>query len=497
MKILLASSEVVPFAKTGGLADVAGALPRELEKLGHDVSVFMPAYESILTSEFSLKPTGIVLEIPIGYGIQKGRLLCCQLPESNITVYLIEQAEYFNRSGLYGEGGNDYPDNCERFTFFSRGVLESLRLLGLQPDLIHVNDWQTGLIPALLKCEFSEHPHYRDIATVITVHNLAYQGMFDYEKMAVTGLDPKFFNWQQMEFHGNLNLLKTGIVFADAINTVSPTYALEIQGSEQGCGLDGVLRDRAHRLSGILNGIDQNEWNPKTDSFLPVNFDSQFDLQTGIEGKAKCKHELQVESKLEPNPNVPLIGIVGRLASQKGWSLILPVLRQWLESVEAQWVILGTGDPDYHHVLTTLHRSHPSKLALTLGFSNEYAHRIEAGSDMFVMPSQYEPCGLNQMYSMAYGTVPIVRRTGGLADTVINVTQETIENKTATGFSFEDFTVGAFDTAMTKAVRMYYEDRITWNQLIQTGMNHDWSWNASAQRYEELYRKAIWNHSLG
>ncbi|MDG1874794.1 MAG: glycogen synthase GlgA [Mariniblastus sp.] len=497
MKILLASSEVVPFAKTGGLADVAGALPRALEKLGHEVTVFMPAYESISKSEFNVEPTGIELRIPIGHEIQSGQLLRSQLPDSNISVYLIEHAHYFGRSGLYGENGNDYLDNCERFTFFSRGVLESLRSLGSSPDLIHVNDWQTGLIPALIKCELSEHPLFREMASVITVHNLAYQGLFDYEKMAVTGLDPKYFNWQQMEFYQKLNLLKTGLVFSDAISTVSPTYAKEIQGAEQGCGLEGVLKNRAHRLTGILNGIDGDEWNPNTDQFLPVNFNSQFDLRSGNAGKAKCKHELQIESKLEPNPNVPLIGIVGRLASQKGWSLILPVLRQWLESVEAQWVILGTGDPDYHHVLSTLHRSYPTKLALTLGFSNEYAHRIEAGSDMFVMPSQYEPCGLNQMYSMAYGTIPIVRHTGGLADTVINVSPETLENKTATGFSFEDFSVGALDNAITRAVRMYYENRPTWNQLIQTGMNRDWSWNASAKRYEELYRKAILHHSLG
>ena len=250
------------------------------------------------------------------------------------------------------------------------------------------------------------------------------------------------------------------------------------------------------RLSGILNGIDSTHWNPEADKHLAAHFSSDFDVKTGSEGKAKCKLDLQNESKLDPNPDVPLIGIVGRLASQKGWSLILPVLKHWLTTVDAQWVILGTGDPDYHHVLTSLHRSHPNKLGLTLGFSDEVAHRIEAGSDMFVMPSQYEPCGLNQMYSMAYGTVPVVRRTGGLADTVVNATHETIENKTANGFSFDEFSVAAFQASMTKALWMYNENRQTWNQLMLTGMNGDWSWNASAKQYEELYRKTILRRSM-
>jgi len=491
MKIILASSEVVPFAKTGGLADVTGALPRELEKLGHEVTVFMPAYPVTASAKQKMEPTNTVLEIPVGSELETGGLLKSQLPDSGVDLFLVEHGEYFGRDAIYGEDGKSYEDNCERFTFFCRSVLESVRLLELKPDLIHCNDWQSALIPALLKCEYSENPDYKNIASLITIHNLAYQGVFDYEKMAVTGLDPKYFNWQQMEYFGQLNLLKTGIVFADTINTVSPTYAAEIQESEQGCGLDGVLQSRADRLSGILNGIDDTNWNPKTDKFLAHNFDASFDVATGSPGKAKCKHALQVESKLEPNSDVPLIGIVGRLASQKGWTLILPVLREWLASSNAQWVILGTGDPDYHHVLTSLHRSHPHKLALTLGFSNEFAHRIEAGSDLFLMPSQYEPCGLNQMYSMAYGTLPVVRRTGGLADTVVDANPESIVNKTANGFSFDEFTPAALESALSNAVRMYEEDRATWNQMMQTGMKTDWSWTASAKKYESLYRETI------
>lgn len=496
MKILLASSEIVPFAKTGGLADVAGALPRELEKLGHDVSVFMPAYECIGQSVEPIKVSDVRFGIPLGHHVEEGGLSKSKLPDSNVTIYFVEHAGFFRRSSLYAENGHDYFDNCERFIFFCRSVLESIRLLQLSPDVVHVNDWQTGLIPALLKCEYAENPVYQNMATLITIHNLAYQGIFEGEKMALTGLDGRYFNWQQMEFHGRLNLLKTGIVFADSINTVSPTYAREIQTPEQGCGLDPVLRQRAGRVSGILNGIDTADWNPETDPFLPANFDANFDLETGHPGKSECKRSLQVESKLPSRPDVPIIGIVGRLASQKGWSLILPILRAWLESVDAQWVILGTGDPDYHHVLTSLYRSHPDKLALTLGFSNALAHRIEAGADMFLMPSEYEPCGLNQMYSMAYGTIPIVRRTGGLADTVVNATQETIDNQTATGFSFEEFNPSALGSTMEKAIGMYQHNRHGWRQMMQTGMRHDWSWSASARRYEQLYRETMLCRSL-
>ncbi len=496
MKIVLASSEVVPFAKTGGLADVAGALPLELKKLGHEVTVFMPAYPCIEQSTQPIEMTDIQFEIPLGTRAESGRLLKSTLPDSDIAIYFVAQQDFFDRPELYGENGSDYEDNCERFTFFSRAVLESIRILELSPDVMHCNDWQTSLIPALIKHEYSEHPGYKDIATLITIHNLAYQGSFPSEKMSVTGLDPQLFNWQQMEFFGRLNFLKTGIVFSDSINTVSPTYAEEIQTSEQGCGLEGALQIRSDRLSGILNGIDIAEWDPETDVHLPTNFSKKFDLNEGIEGKAKCKQELQIEAKLDPNPRTPLIGIVGRLATQKGWSLILPVMKEYLESVDAQWIVLGTGDPDYHHVLTSLHRNYPHKLGLTLGFSNEFAHRVEAGSDLFVMPSQYEPCGLNQMYSMAYGTIPVVRLTGGLADTVVNTTRDTINHKTANGFGFEDFNAHALHASLDRAIRMFHDNPVGWNQLMKTGMERDWSWNSSARKYESLYRRTIVHRSM-
>lgn len=491
MKIVLVSSEVVPFAKTGGLADVTGALPRELEKLGHEVTVFMPGYRDVDAIKHEIKTTGITCEIPVGDKLVDCRFAKTNLPNSNVEIYFVQNDRFFNRDGIYNSPEGDFPDNCERFVFFCRSVLEAIRLLEMHPDVIHANDWQTGLIPALLVNEYRDTDRYADIASLITIHNLAYQGLFAQGHMASTGLSPSLFNWQQMEFFGGLSLLKTGIVFADAINTVSPTYADEIQTVEQGCGLEFVLQQRSDRLTGIINGIDTTEWNPQTDQHLAANFDASFDPAMGSAGKAKCKQALQAEFQLEQRADVPLIGIVGRLASQKGWSLIIPVLRHWLETTDAQWIILGTGDPDYHHVLTSLYQSHAHKLGLKLGFSNSLAHQIEAGSDMFLMPSKYEPCGLNQMYSMAYGTVPVVRQTGGLADTVINANSETMENKTATGFSFADFSAEALDHSMTRAMNVFLNHKTEWNQIMLNGMQRDWSWSASAKAYESLYQKTI------
>ncbi|QEG20175.1 glycogen synthase GlgA [Mariniblastus fucicola] len=487
MKIILASSEVVPFAKTGGLADVCGALPRELENLGHEVNVFMPYYRCVKekADKFQIEDTRQKLEIPVGSLVEDGQLLRTTVPNSNVPVWLVGHDEYFNRDGLYGENGQDYQDNCERFTFFCRSVMESIRILDLQPDLIHVNDWQTGLIPALLKCEYHQNPIYENVASLMTVHNLAYQGTFVADKMAITGLDWKHFNYEEMEFYGRLNLLKTGLVYADAINTVSPTYAKEIQSPAQGCGLETVLQHRSADVSGIINGIDDTAWNPAVDELIS----QKFDRDSWPVGKAACKAEVQKLGQLHQNPDVPMIGIVGRLATQKGWSLILPVMRRWLEDPNnhAQWVVLGTGDPDFHVVLSTLQQQFAGQLSVTLDFSNQLAHQIEAGSDIFVMPSEYEPCGLNQMYSMAYGTVPVVRSTGGLADTVVDASLETLGNGTANGFSFADFSADALEHTLHRAARMYYEDKECWRQLVNQGMSQDWSWTASAKAYEALY----------
>lgn len=487
MDILFASSEAVPFAKTGGLADVVGALPGVLAKQGHRVTVVLPGYDSVFSALDGIPPKVATVQVPVGRHLVGGAIRETAFPESGIPVLIVDQPYLFRRPGIYGEEGRDYPDNCERFVFFCRATLEAARLLNRVPDLWHVHDWQTGLIPALLKTEYWQTPGFRESAALITIHNLAYQGRYPAAAMACTGIDHRYFHWQQMEFHGHLNLLKTGLVFADAISTVSPTYAHEIQGPEQGYGLEGLLRERSGVLTGILNGIDPAAWNPATDRHLVATYD----VQSWREGKGANKRALQRELGLAEREDVPLIGIVGRLAEQKGWSLILEVMHRWAPHREVQWAILGTGQPEYHRALAALAAAFPGRVAARLAFSNPLAHRIEAGSDLFLMPSQYEPCGLNQMYSMAYGTVPVVRRTGGLADTVVDAGPEELANGTATGFQFVDFAAGPLEAALERATGMWERDPHLWGQLVETGMQRDWSWTASARQYSELYRATV------
>jgi starch synthase len=487
MRILFASSEVEPFAKTGGLADVCGALPRELERAGHEVVVFMPAYRTVRRCGQMITATGIEMAVPVGSKLVTGRLLESRLPGSNVVVYLVEQADYFDRPDLYGENGEGYPDNCERFIFFCRAILEAVRLMESEFDLIHANDWQTGLLPAYLKTEYATADGFERTASLLTIHNLAYQGRFWHWDMLLTGMDWKYFNWRQMEFFGQLNLLKTGIAFADAINTVSPTYAGEIQGSEQGCGLEGILQSRASDLSGILNGIDTSIWNPARDPHLAQTY-TVADWKVG---KAKNKATLQRQLGLAEVPHQPLIGIVGRLATQKGWNLILPVMKQWLETIDVQWVILGTGQPEYETELLRLRTGNEAKLAVNLHFNEGLAHLIEAGADLFLMPSQYEPCGLNQMYSLAYGTLPVVRATGGLKDTVVDASEENIQAKRATGFSFGAFLPSSLEQALARAVCCYQKQPLVWSDMVERGMRQDWSWASSTAKYVELYERTV------
>ena len=486
MKILLVTSEAVPFAKTGGLADVAGALPVELANLGHEPIVIMPAYRAAKNGSTRLEDTGITFTVPIGSKTLHGRFLKSTLPNSDVPVYLVENDEYFDRPQLYTEGGQDYADNCERFTFFCRAVMEAIHLFDWQLDVVHLNDWQTGLVGAYFKTEYRGVPGYEKPIILFTIHNLAYQGQFWHWDMLVTGLDWKYFNWQQMEFYGKLNLMKTGLVFADAINTVSPKYAEEIQSAPLGCGLEGVLTQRRDVLSGIINGVDYREWNPAIDPFLPCKYDDK----TFHEGKAACKAALQQEFNLPIEPGVPLLGFVGRLAEQKGIDLVASVMQDWVKSNDAQWILLGTGEPKYQTLLADLAKRYPDKVGLKLAFSNELAHRIEAGADMFLMPSRYEPCGLNQLYSLKYGTLPIVRATGGLVDTICGTTEETIEAGCATGFTFRDYSPLALADAISLACSAYQTPRI-WQQLIVTAMQQDWSWSRSASEYVSLYQRTI------
>jgi starch synthase len=484
MNILVATSEAVPFAKTGGLADVSGALPLELARLGHSPVVFMPAYRQALSAGQPIEQTSIQLSIPIGSKTVRGSLLRSRFPGTQVPVYLVEQPQYFDRDGLYGAGGHDYIDNCERFVFFCRAIMESIRLLELPVDVIHANDWQTGLLPALLKIEYRGVPRYERIASLMTIHNLAFQGQFWHWDMLLTGLDWKYFNWHQMEFFGKLNLLKTGLVFADAISTVSPRYAEEIQASPLGCGLEGVLQQRRSVLTGILNGADYTVWNPVTDRFLPVNYDAA----SFISGKAACKAALQTELGLELAADKPLIGMVTRLTDQKGMDLVASVMQEWVNSADVQWAIVGTGDTKYEQFLTNLAERHPHKVAAKLQFSEALAHRIEGGADMFLMPSSFEPCGLSQLYSLKYGAVPVVRATGGLADTIVDATPEALSAGAANGFSFREYSVLALAESLRRAVEMYRQPEL-WSQLVSTGMQQDWSWKRSAEQYVSLYRR--------
>jgi starch synthase len=487
MKILIATSEAVPFAKTGGLGDVCGALPQELAKLGHEPTLILPAYRQIDRASVAVESTGVNFDVPIGNKTVYGSLLRSTLPGSNVPVYFIENAEYFDRPELYQQDGKDFADNCERFVFFCRGVLEAIRLLNLKPDVLHANDWQTGLLPALLKIEYRGLPDYENLGTLFTIHNLAYQGVFWHWDMLLTGLDWKYFNWQQMEFFGSLNLLKTGLVFADRLNTVSPRYAEEIQSAPLGCGLEGVLQQRHDALSGIINGVDYLHWNPSCDPHLATKYSPD----SATAGKAACKAALQAELGLPQLPDTPLVTFVGRLTEQKGIDLIAAVMKDWVQSRDVQWALLGTGDPAYHDQLTSLAKRYSQKVAIRLEFSEPLAHRMEAGADLFLMPSRYEPCGLNQLYSLKYGAVPVVRATGGLADTIVDATPANLASGTANGFSFQDYSGLALAETLDRACRLYRDDKAAWAKLVQTGMRQDWSWAHSAREYVRLYQQTI------
>jgi starch synthase len=482
VKILVATSEAVPFAKTGGLADVCGALPVELARAGHQVALILPAYRGVHYCGLPIEPMGIEFIVPVGTKTVAGRLLRSRIPAGQVPVYLVQQDQYYDRDQLYRTDGKDYIDNCERFVFFCRAVMEAVRLLDLQLDVIHANDWQTGLLPAYLKIAYRGIPRYDQIACLFTIHNMAYQGQFWHWDMLLTGLDWKYFNWHQMEFYGKLNLLKTGLVFADSISTVSPRYAQEIQTAPLGCGLEGVLQQRRDVLSGILNGIDGGEWSPATDPHLAVHYDAD----TVGEGKPRCKAALQKELGLPVRADVPLAGFVGRLDDQKGLDLLAEVLGRWVRDTDVQWVILGTGEPKYHRLFESLSERFRQQVAVRLEFSPPLAHRIEAGADMFLMPSRFEPCGLNQLYSLRYGTVPVVRATGGLADTITDAGPQTLADGTANGFSFEQYSAQALDEALRRACDAFRRTPV-WRQLIATGMRQDWSWARSAGQYVKLY----------
>lgn len=488
MNVVFLTTEAVPFAKTGGLADVCGALPIRIAALGHPTALIMPAFPSVRAAGVPVETTDISFAIPMGAGKPMGcRLLQSRLPESDVPVWFIDQPQYFHRPALYGSSTGDYADNAERFAFFCRAAIVAMRRIGWSIDLVHCNDWQTGLVPRLLQIQ-AANAGLAEVATVLTIHNLAYQGRFPKQAFEWTGLDWSHFNHHEFEFYDHLNFLKAGLVAADQVTTVSPRYAREIRSSHHGCGLEGVLNHIGDRLQGITNGIDPVVWNPAIDPHLIANYD----VSSWREGKRSNKHGLQQTFALEPSSDVPLIGLVGRLAEQKGWDLILPVLeRHLVQDRPNQWIVLGSGERWIEDRLRDLHSQYPHRLALHLGFSDQLAHRIEAAADVFVMPSHYEPCGLNQLYSLRYGAVPVVTPTGGLADTVVDCTDATLDDQTATGFYVRTPHPDALDEALGRALNLRYHFPTAWAQLVETGMSQDWSWRKSAVSYIELYERTI------
>ncbi len=487
MRIVFTSSEAVPFSKTGGLADVASSLPKALAEAGHEIALVTPLYPQERRrwpKGLELTDTGRPLTISIGPKSVTAKVWQTQIPQSGVTAYLVDQPGYYDRPTLYQDGDRDYRDNCERYVFLCRATIEIARRYGWQPDIIHANDWQTALTMALLKAECGNDPAFPRTAGVYTIHNLAFQGQFWHWDMLLTGLDWKYFNWRQMEFFGNLNLMKTGVIFADMITTVSPTYAREIQTPEYGCGLNGVLSSRQHDLVGILNGVDVESWNPATDPHIAQNYT----VETVWQGKPVCKAALQQRMGLPVRADVPMFGMVSRMTGQKGFDIIADCARELLER-DVQAVFLGSGDPGFEQFLRDLARDYPQKVAVEIGYNEALSHQVEAGVDLFLMPSQYEPCGLNQMYSLIYGTVPIVRAVGGLADSVVDATEANLARGIANGFSFHEYRGDVLFRQICRALGLYL-DRKTWAQLVRTGMSRDWSWAHSAQEYLQVYHQA-------
>lgn len=475
--VAIISPEVAPFAKTGGLADMTSGLSLALESMGSKVSLIMPAYRQVLGGGFPEEDAGgMGFPVAVSNRTEIATVLKSRLGQ-NINVYLIRCDRYFDREHFYGTPEGDYPDNAERFAFFSRAALEVSRLI--QPDVIHCHDWQSGLVPVFLRAQPEAYPEIASARTVFTVHNLGYQGLFWEPDWHLLNLDRKLFNPGCLEFYGKINFLKGGVVFADKITTVSPSYAEEIQTPEQGFGLDGVFRDRARDLTGILNGADYGAWNPESDPLITENYGAR-----RTSGKKKCKAELQKKLGLAEEPGIPLVGIVSRLVSQKGLDLIEATLDDLLGR-GIQLALLGSGEKKYEELLTRAAEQYGGKAAIRLGFDENLAHRIEAGADLFLMPSLYEPCGLNQIYSLKYGTIPIVRATGGLKDTVEDYDED---GNTGTGFVFGPNEPGALLDAVDRALRVFPQKR-KWNALMKRAMAADFSWDRSAREYDRLYRE--------
>jgi len=477
MHIVFAASEGLPFSKTGGLADVVGALPRALAAQGHQVSIYLPRYRQTKLVD----PQTVVRSITVPFD-DHYRFCSVVTPgsQAGIRYYFVDYPNYFDREALYGTAVGDYTDNAERFALFSRGVIEASKIVGV-PDVFHCHDWQTGLIPVLLRTLYAQDPAFRDSTTVFTIHNMGYQGLFPAEILPLLMLPWDLFTITRMEFFGQVNFLKGALVFSDYVTTVSRKYSQEIQTTEYGFGLEGVLRDRAATVTGILNGVDYTEWSPEVDKHIAARY-SPADLS----GKAADKADLLAAFGIQnADPNLPVIGIVSRFAAQKGFDLISQMMDR-LAREDMILVVLGTGDKPYEEMFLRMQKQFPQKVAVKVAYDNALAHKIEAGADMFLMPSRYEPSGLNQIYSLKYGTVPIVRATGGLDETI-----EPWDARTGkgTGFKFHEYN-GESLLLTVKAALQAFRDQASWQVLMRNGMARDFSWAASAKEYVKVYERA-------
>jgi len=473
VRVVFVASECVPYSKTGGLADVVGALPKALASLGHAVEVLLPRYR--MTQPGRAIPQSKSVTIPLSSGFKYASIQDAG-NLGGVQTYLVDCPEYFDREGLYQQRGEDYADNAQRFAAFSLACLEFMKRSATPLDILHCHDWQTALVPIYLRNLYQDDTYFENTSTVFTIHNLGYQGHFPPHVLPQISLQPGLFTIDGLEFYGKVNLMKGGIIFSDFITTVSRKYAEEIQTAEFGCGLEGVLKSRAERVEGILNGVDYDEWDPATDKLISANYTPE-----NLAGKAISKKALlEKMGARTPALDRPVIGIVSRFAAQKGFDLIAGISES-LMALNLYVVALGTGEPQYEDLFRVLAKKYPQKFLVKVAYDNTIAHQIEAGSDMFLMPSRYEPCGLNQIYSMKYGTVPVVRATGGLDDTV-----EAFNGQMGTGFKFTAYSPAALLSVIQQALDTFRQPKL-WQRLIQNGMKKDFSWTNSAKQYARIY----------
>jgi len=484
-RILHVASEAFPLAKSGGLGDVIGALPSALARLGESTAIFLPAYSWILEGEFKVEDLGVAVEVPTGTDPIRARLLRTVLRGNGVPVFLFHAEKLFDRADLYGEGGKEYPDNPLRFGVFARGALEAARALDWPVEILHAHDWQAALVPVLLRTHYAEDPRFERTRSVLTIHNLAYQGWARPELLEALGLSETLLDHHLLECHGMVNLLKGGIVFADQVTTVSPRYAEEILQPEEGWGLEAALETRSDSLTGVLNGVDPDVWSPDVDPHLT----EPYTIENWAEGKAEARRALLETFGLGPDDGAPLVGFIGRLTGQKGVDLLLGSVRALIQA-GGRLILIGTGDPRLERAWRRAAVRHAGSLAVKITYNERLAHLIQAGSDMLVMPSRFEPCGLNQLYAMRYGTVPVVNPVGGLLDTVVPATAANLEAGTATGFHLEALSRAGIAEAFRRAFTVH-EDREQWKRLVETGMRQDFTWDRSGRTYLDVYARVL------